>query len=98
VIPATTRKPRFQRQPAANPPGFRITDRDDEIILIVARHRIARSTHIVPLIQSLRPGASEQQLLRRLQSLYHTRYLSRPQAQLEERRPGVQPPRHVGPI
>jgi hypothetical protein len=54
----------------------------------VARHRIIRSTHITALIRTMYPGASEQQLLRRLEGLYHTRYLSRHPAQLETYRAG----------
>jgi hypothetical protein len=80
---ATVRKPRFRRRPNAISRRFRITPRDEEIIRIVGRHRIARSTHIIALIQAMHPGASEQQLLRRLEALYHRRYLSRPRAQLD---------------
>ena len=83
------RNPRFQRKPAAIPRNFRITDRDEEILLIVARHRIARSTHIVRLVQAEHAAASEQGLLRRLEMLYHTGYLSRPKAQLYPYRAGA---------
>jgi hypothetical protein len=86
---ATERKPRFERKATAIPRGFRITDRDEQIVLIVAHHKIARSTHIIPLIQAAHPGASEQGILRRLQGLYHARYLSRPHAQLETYRAGA---------
>lgn len=79
----TARKPRFQRKPNLISQGFRITARDEEILLTVARHRIARSTHVIALIRAMYPAASEQQLLRRLEGLYHKRYLSRPSAQLE---------------
>lgn len=83
------RKPRFERKANLIPQGFRITARDEEILLAVARHRIARSTHIINLIQAMYSGASEQQLLRRLEGLYHTRHLSRPPAQLEAYRAGA---------
>jgi hypothetical protein len=89
VTTITIRKPRFERKRATIPRGFRITERDEEIILTVARHRIARSTHIIPVIQAAHPGASEQQLLRRLEHLYHARYLSRPRAQLDTYRAGA---------
>ena len=89
MILAAARKPRFKRKPAPCRAGFLITERDEQIMLIVARHRIARSTHIVPLIQAAHHGASEQQILRRLERLYHARYLSRPQAQLETYRAGA---------
>src|SRR3954453_9106525 len=85
----TERKPRFERKPSWIPQGFRITARDEEILLSVARHRIGRSTHVTALIRAMRSGASEQQLLRRLEGLYHTRYLSRPPAQLETYRAGA---------
>src|SRR4051794_12559640 len=85
---ATVRKPRFRRKRSAAQ-NFQITRRDEEILLIVARYKIARSTHIIALIQALHPRASKQQLLRRLEGLYHKRYLSRPPAQLEAYRAGA---------
>jgi hypothetical protein len=85
----TVRKPRFRRKRSAGPRKFQVTPRDEEILLIVARHRITRSTHIIALVQALHPGASEQQLLRRLEWLYHKQYLSRPLAQLESYRAGA---------
>jgi hypothetical protein len=85
----TERKPRFERKPSLIPRGFRITVRDEEVLLAVARYRIARSTHITALIQTAHAGASEQQILRRLEGLYHKRYLSRPPAQLETYRAGA---------
>src|SRR5215213_208629 len=84
----TIRKPRFRRMPNAIPRHFRITARDEEIILIVGRYKIACSTHIISLLQSVHPGASEQQILRR-QGLYHKRYLSRSLAQLKTYRAGA---------
>src|SRR3954451_24201438 len=84
---ATVRKPRFRRK-RNTAPNFQITPRDEEILLIVARHKIARSTHIIALIQALHPRASKQQILRRLERLYHKQYLSRPLAQLDAYRAG----------
>ena len=88
MIPAGRRAPRFERKPAVIALGFTITDRDEEIMLSVARHRVARSRHLVSLIRSTHPGASEQQVLRRLGAMYHRGYLSRPPAQLESYRAG----------
>jgi Replication-relaxation len=87
--PVIARKPRFQRQPGAIARGFRITERDEAIMLIVARHRVARSSQIIALIRAINPGASAQQIRRRLDCMYHTRYLSRPQAQLESYHAGA---------
>lgn len=72
----SSRLPRFKRSPHAAP--LRITDRDHEIVRLVHRHRFIRSRHIVALI-----GGSPQQVLRRLQSLYHHGYLERPRAQID---------------
>lgn len=69
------RKPRFKRVHCR---PIQLTDRDVEIIRQVARHRFLRSTHISALV-----GGSEQNLSRRLQRLYHSRYLDRPRAQLD---------------
>lgn len=72
----SVRLPRFSR--AEEIRSFRITDRDLEIIRHVNRHRFLRSSHLVKLL----PGSS-QQLLRRLQLLFHHGYLERPRAQLD---------------
>jgi len=55
-----------------------LTERDHEIIRLVHRHRFLRSSHITTLI----PG-SPQQIVRRLQLLYHHGYLDRPRQQIE---------------
>src|SRR3954451_23675567 len=89
AMSTNTRKPRFRRRPNAIPRNFQITERDEKILLIVGRHRIARSTHIVALLQAIHPGASEQQILRRLDGLYHKRSLSRPLRQLDAYRAGA---------
>jgi hypothetical protein len=57
---------------------MQLTKRDREIIRLVHRHRFLRSHQIVALI-----AGSSQQVLRRLQLLYHHGYLDRPRAQLE---------------
>jgi hypothetical protein len=66
---------RFKRASIVSP--IQLTGRDKEIIWQVYRHRFLRSSHIVSLV-----GGSEQQILRRLQLLYHHGYLERPKAQL----------------
>lgn len=71
----TTHKPRFRRSPEIAP--IQLTQRDLEVLHHVQRHRFLRSSHIVELA-----GGSAQQILRRLQLLYHHAYLERPRAQL----------------
>jgi hypothetical protein len=81
------RLPRFQRKRSAIP-AFEITDRDEEILKIVARHRFVTSAQITALIDAIYPDASEQQILRRLQLLFHSGHLSRPKAQVDAYRAG----------
>jgi hypothetical protein len=58
--------------------------RDCQIIRLVHRHRFLRSDQIVAFV-----GGSQQQILRRLQLLFHHGYLERPRAQLDSYyRPG----------
>jgi DNA-binding Lrp family transcriptional regulator len=70
------RHPRFRRAEAF--PPVQLTPRDAEILRAVNRHRFLRSQQIADLV-----GGSRQQLLRRLQKLYHHRYLERPACQLD---------------
>ena len=70
------RLPRFTRTSSAAP--FQLTERDHDIIRQVNRHRFLCSSHISTLV-----GGSSQQVLRRLQSLYHHRFLERPRCQLD---------------
>lgn len=70
-----SRLPRFQRASLVAP--IQITERDREIIRLVHRYRFLRSPQIAALMAD-----SSQQLLRRLQLLYHHGYLERPRAQL----------------
>lgn len=70
------RLPRFTRADEIAP--IELTDRDREILRQVHRHRFLRSTHIVQLT-----GESRQQVLRRLQLLYHHGFLERPRAQID---------------
>lgn len=70
-----TRRPRFHRE---EPPAFRLTDDDVEIVRQLARHRFLRSTHIAALV-----GRSLDRANDRLSRLYHAGYLDRPRAQLD---------------
>jgi hypothetical protein len=67
---------RFKRAVTIRP--IILTERDGEIIRLVHRHRFLGSPQIVALV-----GDAPQQLLRRLQLLYHHGYLERPRAQLD---------------
>ena len=75
------RLPRFKR--TASVPPIQLTERDHTIIRLIYRNRFLRSSHIIALV-----GGSAQQLLRRLQLLYHHGFLERPWAQLEYYRQG----------
>ena len=75
------RKPRFQRAPEIAP--IQLTERDRMIVRCVFQHRFLRSWQIAVLV-----GGSKQAVLRRLQLLYHHRYLDRPRAQIEYFQPG----------
>ena len=55
-----------------------MTPRDAEILRMVNRHRFLRSHHIAELV-----GGSRQQVLRRLQRLYHHGYVERPACQID---------------
>jgi DNA-binding Lrp family transcriptional regulator len=70
------RNPRFRR--AENFAPMEITARDAEILRMVNRHRFLRSHQIADLVTG-----SRQQVLRRLQKLYHHGYLERPACQLD---------------
>lgn len=71
-----TRLPRFKRSPEI--PAFQLTARDREILHHVHRHRFLRSDHLTALT-----AGSSQQVLRRLQRLYHHGYLERPRCQID---------------
>src|SRR5438067_13404141 len=73
---APTRRPRFRR--ASEPPAFRLTDDDVEIIRHIARHRFLQSTHIAALV-----GRSLDRTNDRLLLLFHAGYVDRPRAQLD---------------
>ncbi|HWB48624.1 MAG TPA: replication-relaxation family protein [Stellaceae bacterium] len=87
VTAVTERLPRFVRRPR-DIPSFELTERDEEILKIIARHRFATSAQIISLIMALFPDASRQQVLRRLQYLFHAGHLSRPKAQVDTYKAG----------
>ncbi len=72
----SNRLPRFNRAAAVAP--MQLTERDRGIIKWVREHRLLRSSHIVSLADG-----SPQQVLRRLQLLYHHGFLERPRTQIE---------------
>jgi hypothetical protein len=71
------RLPRFTRD-LDSAGSFQFTKRDLEILRHVAEHRFIRSEWLLKLV-----GGSKQQVLRRLNLLYHHGYLDRPRAQLD---------------
>ena len=71
-----SRLPRFKR--VSSVASIQLTGRDRVIIRLVHRHRFLRSHQIVALADG-----SPQQIVRRLQLLYHHGYLERPRAQLQ---------------
>jgi hypothetical protein len=71
-----TRRPRFRR--ASEPPAFRLTDDDVEIVRQVARFRFIRSTHIAALVRRSVDRTND-----RLLRLFHAGYIDRPRAQLD---------------
>jgi hypothetical protein len=76
AVISPTRLPRFRR--ASEPPVFRLTDDDVEIVRQLARHRFLRSTHIAALV-----GRSLDRTNDRLSCLFHAGYIDRPRAQLD---------------
>ena len=76
AIETPSRLPRFRR--AAEPPAFRLTDDDVEIVRQVGRHRLIRSTDIAALV-----GRSLDRTNDRLMRLFHAGYVDRPRAQLD---------------
>lgn len=70
------RSSRFYRIPTVE--SIQLTDRDRDIIRLVHQHRFLRSHQIAALL-----GGSEQQIVRRLQLLFHHGYLERPRAQIQ---------------
>src|SRR5713226_5249605 len=71
-----SRRPRFRR--ASEPPAFRLTDADVEIVRQLARFRFLRSTHIAALVNRSVDRTND-----RLMRLFHAGYIDRPRAQLD---------------
>ncbi len=84
MVSNNKRRKRFKRDPLIR---IRLTERDLYILRCVYKRRFLNSEHIVAL-----SGGSRQNILRRLQKLYHTGFLDRPLAQLELGRLGMNPP------
>jgi hypothetical protein len=76
AVERQTRRPRFRR--ASEPPAFRLTDDDVEIVRQVARFRFLRSTHIAALVRRSVDRTND-----RLLRLFHAGYIDRPRAQLD---------------
>jgi hypothetical protein len=74
------RKRRFVRE---TPDHFQVTDRDVQLVRLVAEHRFLRSTHLSDLCQ-----APHKKVCVRLARLFHAGYLDRPPAQFERYRDG----------
>jgi DNA-binding Lrp family transcriptional regulator len=73
---AAARRARFER--CHSIPHIRITPRDINILAHLDRHRLLRSREISQLV-----NGSPQQILRRLQLLFHHGYVDRPRSQIE---------------
>ena len=69
------RRPRFRR--ASDFSAVRLTDRDKTILSAVSCYRFLTTSHILSLV-----SGSRQNVVRRLQRLYHAGFLERPWAQL----------------
>jgi hypothetical protein len=76
VVEKRTRRPRFRR--ASEPPAFRLTDGDLEIVRQVARHRFIGSGEIAALVNRSIDRTND-----RLERLFHAGYVDRPRAQLD---------------
>jgi hypothetical protein len=61
-----------------NPPPFRITDRDIDILRVIARFRFMTSEQVARYLTMGDPTTSHQHVLRRLQLLFYHSHLDRP--------------------
>lgn len=86
TVDINARPPRFERISTSN---YELTSRDEAVILIIGKHRLIRSTHIIDLLKAADPATSEQQVKRRLRVLFDAGYISRPKIQLESYRAGA---------
>ncbi|HXO20935.1 MAG TPA: replication-relaxation family protein [Thermoanaerobaculia bacterium] len=80
------RLPRFRR---VKPRPFILTSRDRRMVELVEEFRLLSSEQVIALLGD----GSGQQVLRRLQLLYHARFLDRPRSQIVDlvRSPGSRP-------
>lgn len=80
------RRPRFRR---VKPRPFVLTPRDRRVLELVEEYRLLSSDQIISLLDE----GSPQVIVRRLQLLYHARFLDRPRSQIEDllRSPGSRP-------
>jgi Replication-relaxation len=80
------RRPRFRRVKLR---PFVLTARDRRILELVEEYRLLSSSQVIALLDE----GSPQVILRRLQLLYHSRFLERPRSQIEDllRSPGSRP-------
>ena len=67
-----TRRPRYRRAAPSERPSFRLQERDREIVSLVHDYRLIPSGHLLRLIDG-----SDQKILRRLQALFHARFVDR---------------------
>lgn len=74
---------RPRRKRSGNPPPFRVTDRDLDILRAIARYRFLDSSHIRRLIEG-----SDKNIANRLKGLFEHAYLDRPDCQYDFYRPG----------
>src|SRR5882672_3519959 len=84
------RPPRYKRRSGPIPP-FDVTDRDEKIILTVARHRFIRSNQIIDLLKAHDPTTSEQNLVRRLRHLLDGNFIRRVKIASDQTTPGTKP-------
>ena len=69
------RRPRFKR--VSDFQNMHLTDRDRAILVAVSRFRFLTTSQTLSLV-----SGSRQNIIRRLQRLYHAEFLDRPRAQL----------------
>lgn len=83
ILPSTTNTPRRKRFVRQTPPAFQLTERDIELVRLVADYRFLRSSHLTELCQ-----APHKKICDRLTALFHAGYLDRPRSQFDHYREG----------
>jgi hypothetical protein len=79
----TSGRYRPRRKRSDNPPPLQLTERDIDIVRLIARHRFLTSDHVRALVDG-----SGKNLTNRLKALFEHRYLDRPECQYDTYRPG----------